>query len=259
MPSSRSSCSFRSVSVSCPKCAAPVPAEDVNIVRLVAKCRGCGNVFSFIEQVGAAPAAPRPAPAPLAVVAMPAGIDLQRTEVPSPTLGYRDAPRQAGRLVITRRWFQPQAIFLIVFAVFWNGFLVNWYTIAFKSDGPLIMFLFPLLHVSAGLWITYQGLTGLLNRTTITLADGILAVKHGPIPARGNRTLETSDVQQLYTEEIVGSKGGKTYNLMVVVKSGPTVALAKGLTSPQQALYIEQVVEEHLGIPDAPVLGSYEG
>ncbi|MBK8939554.1 MAG: hypothetical protein IPM79_18530 [Polyangiaceae bacterium] len=241
--------------VTCPSCSAAVPAEDVNITRLVAKCRSCGAVFSFEDQVRAGPAAPPVQPL-VPQVPLPPGITVEREGGPTTAGHYREAPTNAGSLRITRRWFAPQSLFLTFFSLVWFGFLGFWYTTAFQAGAPWIMFVFPLLHVGVGLGVAYTALTGLLNKTLIELKDGVLSVRHGPIPARGNRTIPASDIRQLYTEQQVSSKGALTYDLNAVVARGPVVKLAKGLESSQQALAIERLVEEHLGIVDQPVAGA---
>ena len=178
---------------------------------------------------------------------------------PAPPADYRSAAGGSGELTLTRRWFGPQHLFMLFFCIAWDAFLVFWYGIAIKSGGPWIMFVFPIAHLAVGVGITYSALCGLLNRTVIQIKDGVLSVRHGPIPARGNRTIPVHEVRQLYTEEVVGSKGAKTYKLNAVVASGSAHALASDLSNPQQALFIERAVEDHLGLADQPVAGAFTG
>jgi hypothetical protein len=232
----------------CPTCAASIVSEDVNIVRLVAKCRGCSTVFTFQDQVAAAPAPPQVALAP---VVMPSGIEVEVGE-PAAVEGYRSAGIAPGRMVLRRRWRTGQGFFMLIFAVAWNAFLVNWYALAFSGSAPWIMFVFPIAHVAVGIGVAYGALTNLLNTTVFEIDGGVLRLRHGPIPARGNRELPTDELLQLYTEEHTGSKGSKSYALVAAVRSGPAIKLVEGLENRQQALYIERAIENHLGIPDAP-------
>ena len=39
------------IDVNCPSCGGEIPVEDVNLDRLVGKCRGCNTVFSFAAKV----------------------------------------------------------------------------------------------------------------------------------------------------------------------------------------------------------------
>jgi hypothetical protein len=100
--------------MNCPKCQALIPAEDVNLETLWAKCRNCDEVFSFAESA--------PAAAPPRKRRLPAG---------QPE-GFRvEELGQTQR--ITRRWFMPQAWFLIFFCLAWDSFLVFWYSMAFAG------------------------------------------------------------------------------------------------------------------------------
>ena len=42
-------------------------------------------------------------------------------------------------LTLGWRWFTPLSIFLAIFCVGWDGFLVLWYSVALGEDAPLVM------------------------------------------------------------------------------------------------------------------------
>lgn len=88
----------------CPHCSSAIPPEDINIQSAIAKCGGCGAVFGFTEKVpGAAPF----------------GASKRAVELPK---GYSIGHEGTG-LVITRRWLCAKFVALLVFCVFWDGFL----------------------------------------------------------------------------------------------------------------------------------------
>ena len=60
-------------------------------------------------------------------------------------------------LHISRKWFGWQTVFMTVFAVFWNGFLYNFFN-NMGGDTDLFARLFPLIHVAAGVGITYHAI-----------------------------------------------------------------------------------------------------
>jgi hypothetical protein len=159
---------------------------------------------------------------------------------------------------ISRKWFGWQIIFLTFFAIFWDGFLFFWYSMAFVT-GSAIMMLFPLIHVAVGIGITYTALAGWVNTTRITVNQGRIAVRHGPLPWIGQRDLDASDVKQLYSKEKI-SRGRNstttTYEVHAVTHTGKNVKLLSGLESSEQALYIEQEIERYFRIEDAPVKGQ---
>ncbi len=163
-----------------------------------------------------------------------------------------------SHIEIVRTWFGMQTLFLTAFAVIWGGFLVFWYGNV-PADGELIFVLFPLIHVGAGVVIAYIALTGWFNRTQVTVGQGRLGVRHGPLPWPGNKEIDAHDVKQLYGKEKISRSRNSTtvtYELRAVTKSGRTIKLLGGLESQEQAIFIEQKIEKYLRIKDAPVPGE---
>jgi len=245
------------IDIRCPTCNAKIAASAANVVEMVAKCEACDVVFDF-----AAPASLGRAVQPAvsaAPVPLPPGITVERQE--SSIFGdYRHAPREAGQLVITRRWFRWSLLPLLGFCVIWDGFLIVWYGNVLTGNAPLIAGLFPLLHVAVGVGLTYSCLAGLFNRTVIRVAGGRLTVRHGPIPWIGNRDVPTDELRQLYTEQVVSSGKSQTvrYNVHAIVAVGPTLSIVSKLEEQAQALYIEKEIERHLGIEDQRVPGAVD-
>jgi len=159
---------------------------------------------------------------------------------------------------IVRKWLGWQTVVLTCFAVFWDGFLFFWYSMALRS-GMTAMTLFPLIHVAVGIGITYTALAGWLNRTRISVDQGKIIVRHGPLPWLGNKDLDGSDVKQLYSKEKI-SRGrnstSTTYEVHAITHGGKNVKVLSGLETSEQALYIEQEIERYFRIEDAPVRGQ---
>lgn len=170
------------------------------------------------------------------------------------TLNYRGSGFE-----IVRTWLGLRTIFLTAFAVFWDGFLVLWYTTAFASRvvDP-VMVLFPLIHVAVGVGVTYAALAGWLNTTRIGVDQGKVAVRHGPLPWLGNKDLDGANLRQLYSTEHVSSGRNTTitYEVHAITATGTTEKLLSGLESSEQALFIEQEIERHFHIEDTPVRGQ---
>ncbi len=238
--------------LSCESCGALIPADDINLERLVAKCRHCDSVFSFDGRL-AGRVAPRRRPP------LPKGLAIEKGEPPLPSEPtYRTAPvAERGPLEITRRWFRPHHLGLLFFCVFWDGFLVVWYSLGSLMHVPLLFFIFPLLHVAVGLGLTYSTLAGLVNRTFIGVADGSLSIRHAPLPWFGNRSIPVEHLRQLYVRDRVsrGQSGNSTTRWELLAETGDdrTLELVTGLPDRDQAEYLEWAIEEHLGIEDEPV------
>jgi hypothetical protein len=165
---------------------------------------------------------------------------------------------EGSGIEIIRKWFGWRVLMMTGFAVFWNVFLVSWYSIALPS-GNMMMTLFPLIHVAVGVGIAYGALAGWVNTTRIRVDQGRIAVRHGPLPWLGNKDLDGSTLKQLYSKEKI-SRGRNsttvTYEVHALTANGRNEKLLSGLESSEQALYIEQEIERYFRIEDAPVRGQ---
>ena len=248
----------------CPDCGSPVSAEDMDLGKALAKCQACDSRFSFADSAGHG-AASLPPPMSAGGARDKAGL------LPRPEGLRLEKAGHAGSA--SWRWFEWYHLFLVIFCIVWDGFLVFWYRMAFSfgpdGNGPpkpfsLIMVLFPIGHVAVGIGLTYSVLAGLLNRTTVEASRRELVVRHRPIPWRGNRRLAASDVEQLYVERGHPARTGRggvghlgLFQLSAVLRDGGKVKLLGGFTSADKPLFLEQWIEQRLGIPPRPVVGEY--
>jgi len=223
--------------VTCPSCKREIPPEDINIQSAIAKCSACGEFFMLgNNQQGVA------APAGKPQVAMPKNITV-----------FRDM----NALIIKRHWFSWTVIPLTLFAVAWDSFLILFYSAAIAGHAPLTFMLFPLIHLSVGVFITYTVLTGYLNSTEVRITGGSISVLHGPLPWPGNKVLTTENIQQVYCiQSNFTNNRSVTYDLCALYKCGTREKLISGIDQPEQARFIEQQIEAVLGIADAPVAGE---
>jgi hypothetical protein len=143
--------------------------------------------------------------------------------------------------------------------------LVVWYSTALAhpdKPGAQFALVFPLLHVAVGVGITYWTLATLVNATTIVARNGMLSVRHGPIPWWANCDVAIKDIEQLYCERqfVRGKRGsGRTYSVNALLTNGQKKIVLKSLTEGDEARFIEQEIEARVGIADARVVGEYEG
>lgn len=245
--------------IHCPKCGAEIPAAHVNVDQAAARCPTCNIVFDISGTLAPAPQqAPiqrRRAPAP-----MPPTITVHTDASAEIEPGYRDAPRRKPALTIVRRWYTPSAWLVGAFCVFWNAFLMFWYRVT--ADAELIFKLFPLIHVGAGVYMTYRTLATFFNTTTITVTDDELTIRHRPVPWPGNKRVPAAELAQLFTEEQISEgKNGvyRSHHLSAVMKDGRKQRLLTNLPEPEQGLFLEQQIEERLGIVDVEVGGEWQG
>ena len=225
--------------LSCPACNSPIAANDVDLGSGLAKCRACQNVFRFTDDPELAGKSRLPTPRPDGIV---------RSE-------------GAGELAFVRRWFSGKIVLMTFFALFWDGFLAVWYFLAFHApNAPLVMKLFPLVHVAVGVFITYAVITGYVNSTWISVGPGHLSVRHGPLPWPGNFDLSAGVLTQLFCEQ--QTNRGRysnyfTYDLVAVLADGTRKKVIRGLDKPDVPRYLEEQMEKYLRIKDMAVSGEF--
>lgn len=223
----------------CRVCGAAIGLDQIHADLGLARCDHCGAVIDI---------QPRPS----------AG-RRHRPQVPLPE--KFQVRRQANLLVVRWRWFTALHLFLLLFCIVWDGFLIGFYRqILASGEAPTQVLLFPLIHVVVGVGLTYSTVAGLFNHTEVTVRPARLEIRHGPLPWFGGRSLVTASVSQLYVRrrEIRTKNGGSRllYELRAERKDGRAVTLLKNLTEPEQALWLEQEIESSLGIEDRPVGGE---
>ena len=183
--------------------------------------------------------------------------------------------RDISGLNIERRWLNSKHLLLLVFVTILYGlflfidiakYVPEIYASPLSVQALLDIFSRylarrPLFNHNAALpsillvvILTYLTLSHCINRTNIIVNMQKLIIKHGPIPALGNKTVETSDIRQLYSKEHISySRYGfpiHSYEIHAETKSGRDIKLISGIDDKSQALYIEHEIEKFLRIKD---------
>lgn len=237
--------------LTCPDCQKPVSAEDVNIKLGIGKCLACDAVFSLVDQIGQ----------PLRSL---------RNSLPVAPPKHWRVDDFGPELTIRWSWYTHAIWFLVFFAIFWDGFLIVWYSIGIREFlgkgqinwGMIIMLVFPILHVAVGIGITYAVLVTFLNRTVVRVSGGELSIYQGPLPVWGNRRLSIIDICQFFcTEKSSRGKHGHSYSysLNVLLTSGERISLINNFQDASHALYLERTLEDRLKIADERVPGDWVG
>ena len=183
----------------CPQCQRPVPIPPGKDRSDVLPCRRCGYGIVRDAPPGEAVVAREgkdetPPEALMRVMRPPRGLTVEADD---------DA------LVIRRRWWETNSrnLLLWLWVFCWDGFLVVWYLGAISGltgdDGwvklvAIVGLLFPLLHLAAGIYMTYWATAKLVNTTILRVADGKAEVTHGPLPAKGVAPIGAAAIEQVY-------------------------------------------------------------
>lgn len=227
----------------CPSCGSALRAVDISRETMSARCPAC---HTLVDLRAAAPAA----------AGTQTGIGEAREMLPVPLPAGIRVEARGRDLTIVRRWFSWVYLLLLFFCVMWWGFLAVWYGLALTADAPLVFKLFPLLHVAAGVCLAYTTVAGFLNRTTFRIERDHLTVRHGPVPWRGNLDVSTLQLEQLFcTEKVTHGRNSTTtrYGVEAILKDGGHLKVVSSLDAREQALFIEQTIEAHLGIQNRRV------
>jgi hypothetical protein len=226
----------------CTKCGSMIPDEHVSVKDSMAQCPRCSSIFSLSE------------------LQRNAGVHVdqyaERPTVPLPK-GIKKNMDYDG-LVITRRWFSWAVFFLIPFSIVWLGG-VSLFIFAGLTSGDLIFALFPLIHLSVGIGLFYYAMALMFNKTTLSIKNDELRIKHGPIPWKGPKPISRTEAKQFYCKERISRNRNGTqvhYALHLQTSDGKDLKLITGLGDASQALYLEQEIERHWGISNERVGGE---
>lgn len=156
---------------------------------------------------------------PLPAVADP--ILFRRLMTPdSPTIpeGLDLIPTADG-VILRKTWLTWKVISLALFAIFWDSFLVFWYSQALsRPNTPLMTIIFPIGHLAVGVGITYYVLVSLVNKTDIVVSSSGVNVVTGPAPWIGNKTVSAGEITDVMVRERTGNRNSKTYNVMFIAE-----------------------------------------
>ena len=234
----------------CKACGAALKESDISFDTGIAICEHCQAVMSFAEDLNVSSAQDLPSLVK-AKVGRPENVDIEDTPL---------------RLRLSRRWYHPSLFFLLFFCIAWNAFLIGWYTMGSQmgEDGVigLIMFIFPIGHVAVGVSLAYGVIAGFLNRTTVEVSASELSIRHGPIPWKGNQRLAASDISQIYckaSKAAVRREAAAVLQptLYAKLKDDRRIKLLSKMGELETLRYLEQRLEERLGINDRSVPGEY--
>jgi hypothetical protein len=244
----------------CESCGRRLEPDELDLETATAKCRACGADFSIGENIqwrDRALKAERVAGLPQDLP-LPRGIRAEKTD-----WGFR----------ITQRWFAPPHVFIAIFCAIWSSGLVAFYRNLLQDpDSPTLAYLVPIVHVAVGLALGYWALAGLLNKTVISAEQGLLSVRHGPLPWRGRLTLPKAKIEQVYGADHrywvrrsasrdsatppQNPRSARSLDLHVLSSDGSDRVILKGLRSPEELLFLERRIEEALRIQDQVVPGE---
>lgn len=232
------------MSLNCPDCRFPIPSEDVNIVKTIAKCKSCNNIFDFNQDIGGEELPGRYRKE----IVIPPGIEVLHL---------------MNELEIMINWRKSAKHFSFVFTIIWNVFIFI-FTSVMVASGATEILLFMIPFILVGAYLIYLSVGHFVNTTYITVDDKRLSIDHRPIKflSQKDQNYSPDEIEQLYVRKYSpGSQNDQpvwAYAVDMILKNGKRITLAKELHAVSYARYIEQEIEYFLKIKDRPVKGEYE-
>ena len=160
-----------------------------------------------------------------------------------------DVLKSGDDVIIRRSWRTLAVVPLFFFLVFWFGFLGFWYYHAFTArHAPLMMFLFPLIHVAVGVGLAYFAVCSLVNRTDVIITTSSVKCVIGPLPWRGNRDVPVGDIHGVAVRERFGNKGSVSFTVVYVDGANKEHTLLTSMPRQEQAGFVAGSIKEILGL-----------
>jgi hypothetical protein len=167
--------------------------------------------------------------------------------------------KKRGRLRLAWPWTQDfDRLLFFALTIIWYGLVYSFY--GRSLDIELLGTQLPVLAIL--ILIGYLPIAQLINKTVIEVNRNTLNLFFEPLPWPGKKSFASDDVSQIYCKEDSRRKSGSgadrkpTYTVNGILKNGNDLVLVAWLETPEQARFIEQSIEEHLGIVDRPVAGE---
>jgi hypothetical protein len=233
----------------CPQCSAKFVKTDINKDNFSVLCKGCKSIFG-LEKVDL----------PQGFMDGEIGGFKKRKKVQLP-MGI-ELNSKDGVLTIKRKWFNRGFLVVVLLAIAWNGAIVIWNESLNSTLGSSpIATIYPFIHLIIGLILFYYTLAGLVNTTIFTISKESILIKNRPIPWFGISTIASSKLKQLYStkKNPYKNKNEKDiFHIYALLKNGKKLKIVHGLHTDNQALYIEQQIEQYLGIKDRHISNELE-
>lgn len=232
------------VDLRCENCGEIIPANGINQDQRLARCQTCDSLFSIEEMAFEKRRRGFP------IFLVPDGTDVLK--LPD-SLEISTSWLRASRKDKLKFDFIFTTFFsLVSFVAFFAGMLA----------GSWLFIIFCAFFVVASLILLYMFLGNLVNRTIIRVDEQFLSIRHSPlkfIAWREHKIVKTT-VRQLFVREYnsnrtVNNVPQKTFGIYIQTADQKDIRILEDMNR-ETSLFLEQELEEYLGIPDKQVPGE---
>jgi hypothetical protein len=250
----------------CPLCRGQsVPLDSRGRMESWLRCLVCSNVFDPGQRLEA-PTGRRSRSTVRRINSKPETMWIQRT--PAETVDEHDRYRREAqsRDDIVIRWSgnRQRKMDGLFGTVIWG---IGLFTAladppaSLAEISPMMWAVYGVLALS-GIFILRHFFANLFNTTTIWVRGHRLSVWSSPFPRRPRREFDVEDINQLWVERVThrGEQHDQAvvigYSLFIRARQHERLELVRLLETPQDACWLEQQIEDCLGIVDVAVEGE---
>ena len=222
------------MSLHCTHCQSAIEVFDE--ARQIATCPSCSQIVDLQPQMAGTARMRAP-------VELPQGMTMRRWWD-----GPRD-PSNPGNLEIKRRWLRSKHFMFLLIVTAATAFVAHGWTQVAEASAFLIIA--TIVVVSWDLRLLQM----FVNATTITVTGDRVRVRNGPMPSL---LFKSHDVSASQLKQLYATKWGSVFEVGAELQDGSRMSLIRPLVTEEQALYVEQTLENQLGIVDFEVEGELE-
>ena len=227
------------------------------------RCLVCSNVFGPGQTLeNRSPARSRKLVRQIAEP--PEGMWIQRTPSDAPEAEERINAEAARRDDIVIRWSRSRTrdSHRVLAALVWDvlAYYFAVYALEQVPQVPPLGWLVVVFFGALTLRVNYRMAALLFNTTTIWVRGHRLSVWEGPFPLYSRRNLEVGDIFQLWVEQNADDSArdpdAEGFAIMARTRQEERMVLLPRMDTIRQACWVEQQVEDCLGIIDVAVEGE---
>lgn len=166
-----------------------------------------------------------------------------------------------NHITIIRRWLDWKTFYFTVFTITWNSLIFSNFVPIIFTASTISLFMIPFLLV--GVFLIYYTIAKWINRTYIFANRKKIIVRYQPMPCPwlGNKQLRMTNLKRLYSKKKVQYHARGT-NISYEVRANTHTGVDKKLvvvSNREEALFIEQILENYFNIEDEPQEGEIGG
>lgn len=228
----------------CEECGKLIDASQVNVASSVAKCENCNSLFSLEESAFEKRRRGNP------IFLVPEGTEVLKliTSLEISTSWLRASKRDKLKfdffMALIFGIVSPPALFMGLMA------------------GSILFSIIGVIFVIAAIFLIYAFLANLVNKSYIKIEEEQLTITHRPLKlfTRMDQKIALDKIDQLFVKEYVTNRKVnnvplKAFGLFLKLKNGKSIKIIDEMNK-ETSLYIEQEIEEFLGIHDKKMKGE---